>query len=203
MQIKALLVASLATLGSAAVVERQLPTDLLPSDILNEIPTEVLSQIPTELVSELGPIYSQLTAFLPLATAIPESLLSEIYSVAATLRPEDAPAFYSSVLNELPPDVRSSLSDLGALFTSGVGEITSALSDFTLTSAPTATETGGPSETGSETAETPAETSDSSETSSGTTSAPSASETPNAAPRSYVGLSLLGVAGLLGVAVAL
>jgi len=154
MQIKALFIASLATLGSAAVVERQIP-------------------------SQISGIYDQITSVIgPAATALPPSLISEIQTVIATLKPQDYQSFISSVVSQLPSNVQSSFLEGGASVTSEIGALTTAL-----TGLPTATGTDGSGSSG--------------------TAEPSASKTPNAGSKTFVGVSVLGVAGILGLALAL
>ncbi|KAF3930437.1 hypothetical protein ABW20_dc0103795 [Dactylellina cionopaga] len=206
MQLKTLLVASLATLGSAAVVEeRQIPSNIL-SDIASNIPSAILTALP----SDIQRVYSQATAFLiPLATAIPPSLLSEIETVLATLPTSGYESFFSSVVSQLPSDIQSSYSQLRASLTSEIGGLTSATAAPTgTTSGPIATNTSDMTEsmTGSQTTRpqtTGGSQTTGSRTGSGTTSAPTTSQTPNSGSKTYVGLSVLGVAGILGLALAL
>jgi len=206
MQIKTLLVASLASLGSAAVIERQAQTDLdslldaLPSDILSAIPSDILSAIPTDILdaipSDVNSIINEATGLFPLFTALPSTLLSEIVQAQQTLRPEDAPAFYSSILGQLPPDAQASLSNY-------IGSFTAGLPTGVITDIPTNT-ADMPTDMMTNTAEMPTET-DAEMTGTQTTGAPttSTSTKPNSAGRSYVGASMFGIVGVLAVALAL
>ncbi|KAK6363768.1 hypothetical protein TWF730_001184 [Orbilia blumenaviensis] len=209
MQLKNLIVASLAAVGSAAVVqERQIPDELLslvPSEFRDAIPSDFISQLP----SQVQEIYSQVTGIIvPLITALPPSLVSEIESVIETLPESAYPSFFSSVISQLPPDLQSSFINLQASITSQVGGLTS-LTDLPATPAPTGTNSQATNTGVTNASET---TEGSRTTEAGTTRAvttgtnteePSATGTPNAGSKTFVGLGVMGVAGVLGLAIAL
>ncbi|RVD84407.1 uncharacterized protein DFL_006157 [Arthrobotrys flagrans] len=179
MQLKNLIVASLATVGSAAVIQdRQIPDNLIPTEVQG---------IFTELPTEVRGIFSQVTNFVPLITAIPPSLASEIESVIETLPTSAYPSFISSIISQLPPDLQSSFSDFQASITSQIGDLAT-LTDIPTTAAPTGTESV-PTNTDT--------------TGSGTTSAPTTTDIPNSGSKTFVGLGVMGVAGVLGLALAL
>ncbi|KAJ6259000.1 hypothetical protein Dda_5895 [Drechslerella dactyloides] len=175
MQIKALIIASLASYASAAAVDNEKRQFSIPPEAasaLSDLPGALsgFNSIIGTAAGGFGSIIAQAgSLFAAIATELPPSVISQLQSQVATLRTEDAPAFYSSVLAQLPPDVRASLSDFAASITAELPTGTNA--------APTTAPTTGAITTGSIPTQTGA---------GATTRAPSTGPASSGAPSSGV-----------------